>query len=111
MQSIVIAHTALALASSAILAVPTGSDSASLNLVEPSPSHLDSAEAGPSAALRNKHKHKGERYSNKVLLFRHGEKRSDSSIGLSVKGKKRAQCLRNVSLRPYERGGRLCKSC
>lgn len=36
------------------------------------------------------------RYDNKVLLFRHGEKKSDSSIGLSLKGKKRAKCLRNV---------------
>ncbi|KAG0663369.1 hypothetical protein C6P46_002708 [Rhodotorula mucilaginosa] len=36
----------------------------------------------------------GYRYNNKILLFRHGEKRSDSSIGLSEKGKKRAQCLR-----------------
>lgn len=38
----------------------------------------------------------GYRYNNKILLFRHGEKRSDSSIGLSEKGKKRAQCLRKV---------------
>ncbi|BGP34866.1 hypothetical protein JCM10296v2_006690 [Rhodotorula toruloides] len=35
-------------------------------------------------------------YDNKVLLFRHGEKKSDSSIGLSLKGKKRAKCLRSL---------------
>lgn len=45
-------------------------------------------------------KHEPYRYNNKVLLFRHGEKRSDSSIGLSVKGKKRAQCLRKVRTAP-----------
>ncbi|GAA5853271.1 hypothetical protein JCM8547_000263 [Rhodosporidiobolus lusitaniae] len=35
-------------------------------------------------------------YHPKILLLRHGEKKSDGSIGLNKVGKKRAKCLRKV---------------
>ncbi|BGP57833.1 hypothetical protein JCM8202_002488 [Rhodotorula sphaerocarpa] len=59
--------------------------------VEP---HTDLLDVAITKKKKKGKKHEPYRYNNKVLLFRHGEKRSDSSIGLSVKGKKRAQCLR-----------------
>ncbi|KAE8266706.1 hypothetical protein A4X09_0g5634 [Tilletia walkeri] len=34
--------------------------------------------------------------NNQIYLIRHGEKVSDSSVGLSSQGQQRAQCLRNV---------------
>lgn len=35
-------------------------------------------------------------FTNRVLLIRHGEKPSNQDPGLSLAGKKRAQCLRTV---------------
>ncbi|GAA5877746.1 hypothetical protein JCM3774_000743 [Rhodotorula dairenensis] len=83
-------YAALALLSTAgTVAAPTDRRAASESSIEASTqtSHgpLDSTESADAT---------GYRYNNKVLLFRHGEKRSDTSIGLSEKGKKRAQCLR-----------------
>ncbi|KAE8225554.1 hypothetical protein CF319_g1714 [Tilletia indica] len=34
--------------------------------------------------------------NNQIYLIRHGEKVSDSTVGLSSQGQQRAQCLRNV---------------
>ena len=86
-------YTALALLTAAgTLAAPTSS-------ADPTGAGTSSIEAAAAASTSNTDadlEATGYRYNNKILLFRHGEKRSDSSIGLSEKGKKRAQCLRKV---------------
>ena len=87
-------YTALALLTAAgTLAAPTSSadpTGAGTSSIEAAAASTSNTDADLEAT--------GYRYNNKILLFRHGEKRSDSSIGLSEKGKKRAQCLRKVGL-------------
>lgn len=89
LQTTFLGCAALALLSTGAVAAPT--DRAGRSSIEASTAARGVDSTNPGSAEPTRY-----RYSNKVLLFRHGEKRSDTSIGLSEKGKKRAQCLRRV---------------
>ncbi|GAA5984374.1 hypothetical protein JCM10908_003321 [Rhodotorula pacifica] len=92
MHTSFLSYTALALLSTATLAAPATERAVSIQRASTSADRQ--VEAPYSDFKEDDVENTGYRYNNKVLLFRHGEKRSDSSIGLSLKGKKRAQCLR-----------------
>ncbi|GAA5995396.1 uncharacterized protein JCM10292_005146 [Rhodotorula paludigena] len=69
---------------SASTAAAVGSTSHSLSVNHSGDNALD----GPDGDLR--------KYDNKVVLLRHGEKGRDGSIGLNLRGQKRAKCLRKM---------------
>lgn len=77
---------------SASTSAAVGSTSRSLSVNYSGDNALD----GPDGDFR--------KYDNKVVLLRHGEKGRDGSIGLNLRGQKRAKCLRKVRfLAPFAR--------
>ncbi|GAA5825045.1 hypothetical protein JCM3770_004512, partial [Rhodotorula araucariae] len=59
-------------------------------LALPAPLPCDHPALAPADAV------KSPRFSNTVLLLRHGEKKRDGSVGLNAAGKRRAKCLRRL---------------
>lgn len=69
---------------------------ASQHVRERKTSQSEDAQYRSALRLLKKHK-KQHKYSNKIILLRHGEKDEDGSTGLNKVGKLRAQCFRKVS--------------